>query len=104
MWEIFQFVLYGHNKLIYKIKLFPISGFTDQLNLLAEAFHKYEIDEVSFITIFEQSCKQQFLDQRLPTVCCLRIKRHRHAQEERTPCQDCLPRHEVSAKISKTRI
>ena len=32
-----------------------ISGFTDQLNLLAEAFHKYEIDEVGYLDYFKNN-------------------------------------------------
>jgi len=100
MWKIFLFAFMDTRSSLMKLNC-VISGFTDQLNLLAEAFHKYEIDEVSFIHILYWNCRQQILDQRLPAVCCLRIKRHRHAQEERTPCQNCLPRHEVSAKAAR---
>ena len=70
--------------------------FTEQLNRLAEAFHKYEIDEVKLDKYSKNDLKCPFLGPGLPAVCGLWVQQRGPALQEWPSGQDGLHCHEVS--------
>ena len=70
--------------------------FTEQLNRLAEAFHKYEIDEVK-LAKYCQNVKISPLGPGLPAVRGVWVQQRGPALQERAPRQDSLHSHEVGA-------
>ena len=74
--------------------------FTEQLNRLAEAFHKYEIDEVKLDKYSKNDLKCPFLGPGLPAVCGLWVQQRGPALQEWPSGQDGLHCHEVGVFLN----